>query len=421
MNTPSSLKTSEVPFTKRGSNIIASAPGRADFLNTHQDYKGLPVVPVALNLRTYMFGEFRDDNVFEITSLDFQRTGEEFQDQFSIGEIEYLKMGWFGNYFRAIVKILEKRGFSKKLRGLRVHVTSQVPIASGLASSAALEVAFATLLNKACKINYSKRELAELAYEAENKELGIPCGRLDQYGSAFGGIIKLECKPPYKVQKLPVKNLTFVIHESGVKHSTAQIHPLRQNEINLALKTLMESDQVPRKIKNKLGYRYDEPDWENIMEEEISEYLNLLYDDVADRLRFTLRMQRSTEIALEILVGKKPKLEERGQYMNQILRKMESELLKIEILGEIMNYQHELLRELYNVSITKLEKIREAALEAGAYGTKISGAGMGGSLISLVDPQKSQQILDAGISAGAKQGWISKIDEGAKIHQFNSH
>ena len=416
MNDLPSLKTSEMPFTKSGSNIIASAPGRADFLNTHQDYKGLPVVPVALNLRTYMSGEFRNDNVFEIRSLDFQRAGEEFQDQFSIGEIEYLKKGWFGNYFKAIVKILEKRGLSKKLKGMRVHVRSQVPIASGLASSAALEVAFATLLNKACKINYNIRELAELAYEAENVELGIPCGRLDQYGSTFGGIIKLECKPPYKIEKLPMKNLTFVIHDSGVKHSTAEIHPLRQKEINDGLKALMESGRVPDKIKNKLGYRYDEPDWKNISEEEINEYLNLLYDDVANRFRFTLRMQRSTEIAIDILKNKKPKIKEKEPYMNHLWERIENKSGELNILGEIINYQHELLKELYNVSLIKLEKIRDATLEAGAYGTKISGAGMGGSLISLVDPLKDKTVLEAGISAGAIQGWISGIGEGAKIH-----
>ncbi|WP_243680050.1 galactokinase family protein [Vulcanisaeta souniana] len=33
--------------------LVASAPGRLDFLNTHQDYKGLPVVAVGINLRTY--------------------------------------------------------------------------------------------------------------------------------------------------------------------------------------------------------------------------------------------------------------------------------------------------------------------------------------------------------------------------------
>lgn len=416
MNDLPSLKTSGMPFTKSGTNIIASAPGRADFLNTHQDYKGLPVLPVALNLRTYMSGEYRNDDIFEIRSLDFQQAGEEFQDQFSIGKIEYLKRGWFGNYFRAIVKILEKRGLSKKLRGMRVHVKSQVPIASGLASSAALEVAFATLLSKACKIKYNERELAELAYEAENMELGIPCGRLDQYGSAFGGIIKLDCRPPYKVEKLPIKNLTFVIHDSGVKHSTAEIHPLRQKEINEGLKILMESDKVPDKIKNKLGYNYNEPEWEKISEEEIKEYLTLLYDDVADRFRFTLRMEGSTEIALEILKGKKPKRKEKEPYINQLWKRIENKSSELEVLGEIMNYQHELLKELYNVSIIKLEKIRDATLEAGAYGTKISGAGMGGSLISLADAQKSKTVLEAGISAGATQGWISGIGEGAKIH-----
>ena len=416
MSNPLSFKNPEIPFTKSGSNIIASAPGRADFLNTHQDYKGLPVVPVALNLRTYMSGEFRDDNVFEIRSLDFQREGLEFQDMFSLGEVEYLREGWFGNYFRAIVKILEKRGLSRKLRGMRIHIKSQVPIASGLASSAALEVAFATLLNRMCKLNYKPRQLAELAYEAENVELGIPCGRLDQYGSAFGGIIKLDCKPPYRVEKLPVRDLTFVIHYSGVKHSTAEIHPRRQREIDDGLKTLMESSEVPDKLKRKLGYRYDEPDWENISEEEISPYLNMLYDDVADRFRFTLRMQRSTEIALETLKGKKPKPKEKTLTMERLWERIESKSSNIEILGEIMNYQHELLRDLYHVSIIKLEKIRDATLEAGALGTKISGAGMGGSLISLVHPEKSEIVLEAGVSAGAKQGWISGIGEGAKIH-----
>ncbi len=416
MSNPLSFKNPEIPFTKSGSNIIASAPGRADFLNTHQDYKGLPVVPVALNLRTYMSGEFRDDNVFEIRSLDFQREGLEFQDMFSLGEVEYLREGWFGNYFRAIVKILEKRGLSRKLRGMRIHIKSQVPIASGLASSAALEVAFATLLNRMCKLNYKPRQLAELAYEAENVELGVPCGRLDQYGSAFGGIIKLDCKPPYRVEKLPVRDLTFVIHDSGVKHSTAEIHPRRQGEINDGLKTLMESSEVPDKLKRRLGYRYDEPDWENISEEEISPYLDMLYDDVADRFRFTLRMQRSTEIALETLKGKKLKPKEKTPTMERLWERIESKSSNIEILGEIMNYQHELLRDLYHVSIIKLEKIRDATLEAGALGTKISGAGMGGSLISLVHPEKSEIVLEAGVSAGAKQGWISGIGEGAKIH-----
>jgi len=86
------------------------------------------------------------------------------------------------------------------------------------------------------------------------------------------------------------------------------------------------------------------------------------------------------------------------------------------LLGRIMNQQHELLRDLYEVSLSKIEKIREAAIEAGAYGAKISGAGLGGSLIALVqDSSMGHKVLDASLSAGAKQGWISKIAPGARI------
>jgi galactokinase len=62
----------------------ASAPGRADFLNTHQDYKGLPVVPVAVNLRTYAVAVAELPDRFEVISLNMKREGREFQDAFPL-------------------------------------------------------------------------------------------------------------------------------------------------------------------------------------------------------------------------------------------------------------------------------------------------------------------------------------------------
>ena len=213
---------------------VCSAPGRADFLNTHQDYKGLPVVPVAIDLRTRCWGR-RLAGRFRIKSLNLEELGEPCVDEFEV-RVNQMEPGWFGNYFRGIVNVLLKHGY--KIDGMEVTVRSEVPVGSGLSSSAALEVSFLKLLDATYGLGLSKRELAELAFEAENREVGVPCGRLDQYGCTFGGMIKLECRPPYRVEELPAQGLIFAIIDSGIRHSTADIHPIRQRELNEGLKAL---------------------------------------------------------------------------------------------------------------------------------------------------------------------------------------
>jgi galactokinase len=86
-----------------------------------------------------------------------------------------------------------------------------------------------------------------------------------------------------------------------------------------------------------------------------------------------------------------------------------------------MNEQQTLLRELYDVSLPKIEDICCAALAAGAYGTKISSAGMGGSVIALVKNQEiGRKVVDACISVGAKDGWVSAVGEGVKAGALSS-
>nr|MDO8061950.1 galactokinase family protein [Candidatus Freyrarchaeum guaymaensis] len=400
-----------LPDLPRGAEwTVSSAPGRADFLNTHQDYKGLPVVPVAITLRTYISGRLRKGELFKVKSLNLKELGEPFEDAFQAGD-PLLGEGWFGDYLRSIVNILLKEGYIDGRVGVEAWVKSQVPVGAGLSSSAALEVAFLTLLNSLYGLNLSRRDVAELAYLAEHDEMGIPCGRLDQYGSAFGGVILLECRPPFRVKSLPSDELLFVVLDSGVRHSTAVIHPERQREIDEGLRALMETG-LPSSIKAKLGFRYFEPRWEDVSIEEIEPYLDAVGETPAKRILFTLKMQRSTEVAVRILKGER--LVEGGD--EDVWERVKG-LSKMEALGEIINYQHELLRDLYEVSHPKLEEVRNAALRAGAYGAKLSGAGMGGSIISLASRDTAEKVLEAGMRAGAVKGWISPPGEPAKLHE----
>jgi len=402
--------------------FIVSSPGRADFLNTHQDYKGLPVVPVAINLRLYISAKLSGDKTFNVRSVDLERLGEPCMDSFDVGVNDMLGGRFFGNYLRGVVNVLVKKGFGDKIRGMDLTVRSEIPIGSGLASSAALEVAFTELLNHAFNLGLSRKDVAEISFAAENVEVGIPCGRLDQYGSAFGGIIKLDCRPPYDVEPLPFRDLTFAIIDSGIRHSTGEIHPRRQMEINAGLETLMKSNAVPRELKAKLGYRFDQPRWEDIGEEEIQDYLSILSEPSRKRILFTLRMHRLTMVALRVLrfegVTAEDLISNLGEESWRRVQKGPSEEFSYRILGEIMNAQHALLRDLYDVSLPEIDHICDAALNAGAYGAKLSGAGMGGSIIALVKNREiGERVIDACLSEGARGGWVSEVGEGVRIEK----
>lgn len=406
-------------------SVVVSSPGRADFLNTHQDYKGLPVVPVGINLRMYLLAKPLKKNVLTIKSLDLERYNEPSTDTFEIKKNEILEGKFFGNYFRGVINVLVKRGVTKKLRGMEITVKSEIPVGSGLSSSAALEVAFVELLNHVCNLGYTKKDLAEIAFTAENVEVGVPCGRLDQYGVAFGGIIKLECRPPYKVEPLPFEDLIFAIIDSGIRHSTRDIHPKRQMEINMGLRALMGSQTVPGILKAKLGYKFDEPRWEEISEEEIEDFLSILDDEAKRRILFTIRMQRLTEFALKILrfgrVKEKEIILNLGEERWNLIERSTLNERNYQILGEVMNAQHSLLRDLYDVSLPLIDKICSSTLEAGAYGAKISGAGKGGSIIALVKNEEvGRKVIDVCLSVGAKSGWVSKVGDGVRVEPLKT-
>ena len=383
----------------------ASAPGRADFLNTHQDYKGLPVVPVAVNLRTYAVAVEELPGRFEVISLNMEREGRSCVDSFPLRP--GLKgRGWFGDYLRACVISLQKAGY-KLNKGLRVVIDSDVPAGGGLGSSAALEVSFIKLLDAHYGLGLDKKSVAELAFRAENEVMGIPCGRLDQYGSSFGGAILLHTRPPYRVEELPLEGVSLVVADSGIKHRVAAIHPVRQAEIERGLAQLLALADLPEEVKAKLGRRYWEPRWEELRIEDLNPYLERIDRKSADRIRFTLLMHQYTLVALKAIRGEQlssSELEEVGASGRSLL----------EVLGAVMNKQHELLRDLYEVSLPELERIRDSMLAAGAYGVKISGAGLGGSLIALVEEESGLKVAEAALVGGARRAWIVKVDEGAR-------
>lgn len=396
---------------------VVSVPGRLDFLNTHQDYKGLPVVSVGINLRCYTAISKESGANATVVSFNLMEEGLDYKDSFDIRDLGSITREKFSSYLKAAVKVLVDKGH--RISGFKVGIYSEIPIASGMASSAALTTSFIGALNSLFELGLSKKDIAEYAYIAEHDVLGIPCGRLDQYGCVFGGVALINTRPPYNVEDLPVPSGVFVVADSGVRHRTADIHPRRQDEINQGLRYLMNKD-LPEELRRKLGYNYWEPKWDKLSLEELSSFLEDIPETPRKRIVFTLKMHKSTIEALKALRGEKTDTDFISEVVESVRRFTGGEPStgsREEVVGAIMTYQHILLRDYYDVSLPILDNLVISAVRGGAYGAKLSGAGLGGVVIALVkDRDLAEKIASEAIKAGAKRSWIVGIDKGITVH-----
>ncbi|MCK4687335.1 MAG: hypothetical protein KAT66_04345, partial [Candidatus Lokiarchaeota archaeon] len=110
--------------------------------------------------------------------------------------------------------VLYERLKVKINRGFYIEVDSDIPIGCGLSTSAALSVGFLRALNEAYDLTISNSEIAELAYLGENHDLGIQCGRMDQYSIAYGGVTFIHTDENPRVEILDINELPVVVGDS---------------------------------------------------------------------------------------------------------------------------------------------------------------------------------------------------------------
>src|SRR3569833_2024265 len=165
-------------FNKDAEKIYFS-PGRVNLIGEHIDYNGGLVMPCAITLGSYVAVAPNNDNVFRFRSLNFD-------DNLDIPvQKEYKKTGetWY-NYNLGIIDYFLNDGH--QLQGLDMLYYGDIPISSGLSSSASIEVVTAFMLNDLFNSGYTKLQLVQLGKQVENVFIGVNCGIMDQFAVAFG-------------------------------------------------------------------------------------------------------------------------------------------------------------------------------------------------------------------------------------------
>ncbi len=325
---------------------VVRAPGRVNLIGEHTDYNDGYVLPVAIDRSILIAATLREDRQVIIHALDF---GESVV--FSLDDIERDQAQAWSNYQRGVAYFLEERGI--RLPGLNVVVAGDIPIGSGLSSSAAIEVSLAYTWQVLAGFELSRVQLALLCQRAESEFVGMNCGIMDQFVSALGQrehALLIDCRSLHH-EPVPLPTGAAIIVADTMKR-----RGLVDSEYNTRRWECEEGVRILQRYLPRVQALRD------ISTDQFVEYKGQLPENVRKRCRHIV-------------------------YENERVLKSVAALRAGDLtaFGHLMNESHASLRDDYEVSCAELDIMAEAAWKVGGvYGSRMTGAGFGGCTVSLV-------------------------------------
>jgi galactokinase len=331
------------------------SPGRVNLIGEHIDYNGGLVMPCAITFGTYLLITPNDDGIFRFRSLNFN-------DKHDIAlQNSYQKTGdgWF-NFPLGVIDHFLKDGH--QLQGLDMLFYGDIPIGSGLSSSASIEVVTAFALNDIFNAGYSKLELVKIAKSVENNFIGVNCGIMDQFAVAFGEkdkAIVLNCDTlEYDIVNSNLgKYVLAIINTNKPRKLAESKYNERVQECQTALKALKQELDI-----NNLC---------DIDAFTFKQYKHLITDEVVrKRAKHVIEENDRVKLAADALANN-----------------------NLDEFGRLMYASHDSLRDLYEVSGKELDAIVEyAKTNADVAGARMTGAGFGGCAIALIKRDKLEDF-----------------------------
>jgi mevalonate kinase len=197
----------------------ASAPAKVILFGEHFVVYGEPAIVLAINKRVHVQAELREDNQIYINSHTLKTSGFFRADQFMAEKGEKPEAERKLQPLKVVVqRLLEK---SNEKAGVNVEIKSFIPVAVGLGSSAAVAASVAAAVSQLLNITLSKKEIFQLAYEAERLVHGTPSG-IDPAISTYGGVLWFQKDEGFKPLEIEA-DIPLVIGNTGVQRSTGNL------------------------------------------------------------------------------------------------------------------------------------------------------------------------------------------------------
>jgi galactokinase len=329
-----------------GEPLVFRAPGRVNLIGEHTDYNDGFVMPVALQFATWAAIGPRSDQAVHVYSENF---GED--RQFFLQDIKAQPSKHWSDYVRGVAAVLQ--GKDRALRGANLYIAGDVPLGSGLSSSASLEVACAFAFLGLAGDEFDRLKIAKACQMAEHVYAGMKCGIMDQFAACFaraGHALLLDCRS-LESQLLPLQQDAKIVICNSL-----QTHHLASSEYNQRRKQCEAGVQALQAHLPGISALRD------VSIEDLERHRSVLTDVVYRRCRHVCSENRRVQDAARCL--------ESGN---------------LDGFGELMGESHHSLRDDYQVSCRELDILVEIASGIeGVLGARMTGGGFGGSTVNLV-------------------------------------
>ncbi len=328
---------------------IIRAPGRVNLIGEHTDYNDGFVLPMAIDREVQLAARARTDRAVHMIALEFDGARAEFTLDAPIAHDATHR---WSNYIRGVAWALQAHGLA--LPGLDVMIHGDVPRGSGLSSSAALEVAAATLFQVFGKFALDQVTLARLCQKAENDFVGVKSGIMDQFISALATAdhaLLIDCRDyTYRAVPLPPDARIIVC-------DTMKRRGLVDSEYNARR---AECDQAVQLLSAKIGQPIRA--LRDVSPAEFAPFASELPLNVAKRARHIIT--------------------ENARVLDAVNAAQHHDLVT---LGKLMDASHASPRDDFQVSCAELDTMVEIARhQPGCLGARLTGAGFGGCTVNLV-------------------------------------
>lgn len=326
------------------------SPGRINLIGEHTDYNGGYVFPAAITIGTTGLARKRTDDKIRLYSENFPALGT---IEFSLSEAHAATGGSWADYVKGMITMLQDAGYTIDC-GFDLLVYGEIPTASGLSSSASLELLVGVVLDDLFNLDVPRLELVKLGQKTENDFIGVNSGILDQFAIGFGQkdqAILLDTNS-LEYHMVPVRLGDYVI----VIMNTNKPRALTESKYN---ERFAETREALKRMQNVLEIKA----LGELSNEDFDTHASSINDEILiKRARHAVYENNRTKVAQEAFVA--------GD---------------LETFGQLLNASHESLKNDYEVTGLELDTLAETAQkQEGVLGARMTGAGFGGCAIALV-------------------------------------
>ena len=344
-----------------------SAPGRVNLIGEHTDYNDGFVLPFAIDRRTVVALRARDDRMLRVASA---HAGE--LVELDLTALDPADLSGWAAYPLSVAWSLGRHGADLgAVPGVDIYIDSDVPVGSGLSSSAALECSVALALDDTWRLGLDRMALAQAGRRAENTVVGAPTGIMDQVASLLGEpgrAVFLDCRTLETRQielGLAEAGLRIVVMETAARHDLA------------------DSAYASRRASCEAAARALDVDALRDLTLDALQNARELLDET------TFRRARHVVTENQRVLDTVTALREHGPGA----------------IGELLDASHRSLRDDFEVSTPELDLAVETALANGAIGARMTGGGFGGAAIALIRDDLESLLRVAIDGAFAEHGF----------------